>query len=824
MTRIIFFVAALLLAASNAGATQAETQAPAPSEQKPAPPAPPPPAQPPEPASQAPQPAPEEPAPSEPPAEDQAPGVDSAGKPIQELPWAVRRSRYDKGTRKGTYLHAIGNVEIEQNDGQRFFADEVQHWSDTGKVIAIGNVVASGPEHRIAADRLEYDSKTGTGTFFNAYGSASLGDRVEKSYFGTQEPDAYFYGVEISKIGPKRYRVRKGGFTSCVQPTPRWELVSTTATIELEEYAVLTNALLKVKGVPAFYLPIMYYPIQDDDRATGFLIPVYGASTVRGQSISNAFFWAINRSQDATILHDWFSKAGQGVGGEYRYVSGPQSQGEVSTYLLDGKEAVYGDFVQPARRSFDVRATATQAMPAGLTAQANVNFFSDIATQQLYQQNVYSASQRSRTISGRLSGSWGVHNTSASYESTDIFYGETNYSRYGAVPRLQYRFSNQQLGSAPVFVTLPIEFAGVLRRDVNTRTETDLDRGLNRIDLSPSVNVPFPKWSFLSVTSTATLHNTRYSERMIDTTGDGRLNEQAEEAVTRRYWQLGTRLVGPVLGKIWDTGNSRFKHVIEPSVDIQRLTSVDEEISAAIPRIEHSHFLITGTTNIRYGIANRLLRKRNDNPTVQARELLSVSLSQTRYSNPAARRTDYQGCPSCFYTAVELNYSPIQLEVTANPTERTSARLRLEYDSILGTLPSLNANGRAQLTRWVNVDAGWSQRSYITNPLASDRFINATTNVQEPTGRYGGRYSFFYDLRRSTLVENRFLAFYNAQCCGIAVEYQTYNYPVLGASLIPQDRRFNISFTLAGIGTFSNFLGAFGGGGTTGSSGYGRGY
>ena len=61
------------------------------------------------------------------------------------------------------------------------------------------------------------------------------------------------------------------------------------------------------------YLPIFYYPIQEDDRATGFLIPTYGTSTVRGQSLSNAFFWAIGRSQDATLYHDWFSKTGQGV-------------------------------------------------------------------------------------------------------------------------------------------------------------------------------------------------------------------------------------------------------------------------------------------------------------------------------------------------------------------------------------------------------------------------------------------------------------------------------------------------------------------------------
>ena len=53
-------------------------------------------------------------------------------------------------------------------------------------------------------------------------------------------------------------------------------------------------------------------------------------------------------------------------------------------------------------------------------------------------------------------------------------------------------------------------------------------------------------------------------------------------------------------------------------------------------------------------------------------------------------------------------------------------------------------------------------------------------------------------------------AYYNAQCCGVAVSYQSYNVAGYSAFVIPQDRRFNISFTLAGIGTFSNFFGAFG--------------
>ena len=98
---------------------------------------------------------------------------------------------------------------------------------------------------------------------------------------------------------------------------------------------MLKNAVLKVKDVPLFYLPAMYYPINKEDRSTGFLLPVYGTSTIRGTSFSNAFFWAINRSQDVTLMHDWFTRTGQGYGGEYRYVASAGSNGEFRMYRLN---------------------------------------------------------------------------------------------------------------------------------------------------------------------------------------------------------------------------------------------------------------------------------------------------------------------------------------------------------------------------------------------------------------------------------------------------------------------------------------------------------
>ena len=63
---------------------------------------------------------------------------------------------------------------------------------------------------------------------------------------------------------------------------------------------MLRNAVLQREGRAAVLPALMYYPINKDDRATGFLIPTYGSSSIRGQTISNAFFWAINRSQDAS--------------------------------------------------------------------------------------------------------------------------------------------------------------------------------------------------------------------------------------------------------------------------------------------------------------------------------------------------------------------------------------------------------------------------------------------------------------------------------------------------------------------------------------------
>ena len=104
---------------------------------------------------------------------------------------------------------------------------------------------------------------------------------------------------------------------------------------------------------------------------------------------------------------------------------------------------------------------------------------------------------------------------------------------------------------------------------------------------------------------------------------------------------------------------------------------------------------------------------------------------------------------------------------------------------------------------------GWSWRRLTETVL--DHTLNGSTTIKRANGRVGGTYSMDWDIERNTILQQRWIGFYSAQCCGFTIEYQTINYPTGLGFLVPQNRRFNFGFTLAGIGTFSNFMGAFGG-------------
>ncbi|MGH9385970.1 MAG: LPS-assembly protein LptD, partial [Vicinamibacterales bacterium] len=716
-------------------------------------------------------------------------------------------------------VRLMREVEIEgeagsPNAGQKIFADELELNTKTGELTARGSVVFATDTARISADSVVFNTETKRGTFHNASGIAQLGERGarSRSMFGTLEPDVYFYGSTIEKIGDDKYKITRGGFTTCVQPAPRWEIVSGSATVNLDDYVILRNAVIQVKHVPVFYLPVLYYPIQDDDRATGFLIPFWGTSTYRGQSISNAFFWAISRSQDATLVHDWYFSRGQGMGTEYRYLLAPSAQGNFRAYWLNEKSSVVNGVSSPERRSAEYKGGLSQGFPLGITGRVRVEYFTDVTVQQLYNNNFYDASRSTRTFGGGFSGAWKGLSLNSNYQRTEFFTSPTDSYVSGQAPGLSISYSGRRLGPLPIYASINAEGSNLLYIQKSALATQDLT--LAKVDLSPSLRAPLSTLPYLQVNTTLSYRTTYFSESLDAS------NKQVRDPVSRSYADLRADIVGPVVSRVFSPNNAladRLKHVIEPSLSVQRTTSIASE--GRIPTLVGGGYdtIVGGTTRYSYGFANRVLvRKtaRADEPAASApRELLNVSVRQSYYTDKRASQYDSSYSYGYLFRPASP-FSPISLAARGAPIVPVVVDFRLEYDPTLEAarhpLVGFGLNGTARFEQ-IDATVGWSRRAFGGGTAAqSADYLQTSANLRLLENRIGGNVSFNYDIARSSLIQQRWTGYYNAQCCGISFEFQSFNFAGSGLG-IPKDRRFNMSFTLAGIGSFSNFFGAFGG-------------
>ena len=708
------------------------------------------------------------------------------------------------------HLRFTGQVEQEWDGQTKFFAEQIDLFLDTSRLVASGNVVFQNPQGHVAADRVEFDLNNNTGTFHVASGVMPFGDAADRRQFGNQEADVYFWGETIEKLGDRQYRITRGGFTTCVQPTPRWDLETTSFVLNLDDYVVARNTVLRVKGVPVLYLPFVYYPIQDDDRATGFLLPTYGTSTLRGQAVSNAFFWAIGRSQDATFFHDWFTRAGQGAGVEYRYVAAAQSSGNVRFYRFAQQEAQYTDngvtTTLPASESFELTGSVNHAISRGVRARARLDYFSDVVSQQLYHQNVYQASRNSRVIEGSLTAAFGPTTTGVLYQRNELLSGSDSSYVYGSTPRVTTSVAPQRLFGSPVYASVNAEYAFLPNRSVTDGLVTS-DNSHSRLDISPMVRVPLSRLTFLSVNTSATYRATRYS-RSVGATGG-----TVGDPYLRQYMSLRSEVVGPVFTRIWDRPDSTFaerlKHVIEPAFTVDITSRIaDYAVTPVVGDV--SDFVVSGATRFTYGVTSRLFArgKAIGQGRGLTREFLTVGLQQTYYSNSesASYDTAYQ---SAYGYGRRLDLSPVALTARVSPTVAFDGNLRVEYDLSGRGLQMLSSGGSVNLSS-TSASVNYSHRRILAGQPADD-YLSGSTTLRWLDGRANGTYSLSWDIGRAYVVSQSVVGSYLAQCCGLQLEFQKFNYPEAFGFPIASDVRFNVGFILAGLGTFSNFFGALGG-------------
>ena len=74
----------------------------------------------------------------------------------------------------------LRNVQVTCNDMQ-LFADRAEVFSDSDRVRAWGNVLFVTSDNRISAERMEFNTRTKTGTFFIASGIANIANRGDRT-------------------------------------------------------------------------------------------------------------------------------------------------------------------------------------------------------------------------------------------------------------------------------------------------------------------------------------------------------------------------------------------------------------------------------------------------------------------------------------------------------------------------------------------------------------------------------------------------------------------------------------------------------------------
>ncbi|WP_339407089.1 LPS-assembly protein LptD [Pseudomonas helleri] len=130
-------------------------------------------------------------------------------------------------------------------------------------------------------------------------------------------------------------RLKDGTYTTCEPNSNAWQLKGNNITLNpATGFGTATNVTLRVKDIPIFYTPYIYFPI-DDRRQSGFLPPSFSSSTDTGFTLVTPYYFNLAPNYDATLYPRYMTKRGLLMEGEFRYLT-ESSEGQFgAAYLND---------------------------------------------------------------------------------------------------------------------------------------------------------------------------------------------------------------------------------------------------------------------------------------------------------------------------------------------------------------------------------------------------------------------------------------------------------------------------------------------------------
>ena len=677
-----------------------------------------------------------------------------------------------------SHFRATGFVDLQFGD-IRIQTDQIDVYTtlhedgtESKRIEASGNVVFLRGEERLAGEKLAMDLETGHGTFENA--------------MGYMQPGVFVEARRIERMSADTYRIEGGHFTSCSQPTPRWSFSASSATLQVDDHISAHNVIFRVKAVPALYIPYFMYPIQRDQRSTGFLMPHVGYSSIRGFNMGGGFFWAIGRSFDQTFYGDSYSLYGKGFGHEFRYMLKSPSRGSFRSYFIHRNGGGW---------EHDLNWNAVQMLPGHARATVYVQDSSTFNFNQQFQDNLDRALTRNRRSSISLQKTFFGLTAQALADSTDTIFDSTteNFIRRRHLPSVTLTQSPRKLGKK---LGLVLAFDSAAER----LQQGDQDRidDYKRFDVYPRLSRPF-SLSFLQVNPEVQYRYTHYDASL------GARNKLTGPPLDRQYFEGSLDLRGPTFSRVFSTPDNfyseRYKHVIGPEVNWTYRSKVED--FAAIPRFDY-YDVILGTNQLSYALVQRFYAKRpGRSGKLEAYEFFNWRVGQTYYVDIADGQNDFD--PNYSSAAFDASgnpshLSPIQSRMRFRPTTAFTTNFDIEYDVNFHTVKSLGLSTNYNGSRFVT-QAAWSRGKRLdpTQTLVNRNTIRGSAAFFVLPRRLTLQGSAAYDLFNKEMVQSTARLRYDVQCCGFIIETLQ--------SQFRKDRQYRFSIELANIGSIGSFTG-----------------
>lgn len=722
--------------------------------------------------------------------------------------------------RDGDVYIADGDVDVRYVD-MRLRADHVEYNSKTYDVLARGHVIFDYMTQHLEAPEGQYNVRSDQGVFLHVKGSISIARRPNPNILFSTNPIS-FESEEVDRLAEDRYVFKKAWLTVCMPNKPVWKFYSEHSTLKVDDKVVLVRANFRLLRVPLIYLPYASIPASPSVRQSGFLVPELSDNNVFGFVIGDSYYWAPTDWMDTEIGAQSLSKRGWAQSVDIRAVPDTSTNFAVRYYGVEDR-GIPG--VVAPEGGNQAHVLFTDNLGGGWRAVADLDYLSSLtfrlAFSTTFNEATASELHQSAFLTKNFNGfslNFGAIDYRDYLSAGNELLGQPETSiTLRSAPEARFASADRPFwGSWPVYFGLDSVVGAMHRSD----TLIDTGQFVERSELAPRVTVPLRWGSWFGITSTAGYRITDYGEQLANPEhleslrfpqGEGIVVDQA---LLRTDGEFGIEMRPPALERTWDRGKIKWKHVIEPKIDYNFVTGINDFRSVILFDQDDT---ITDTSEIETSLTQRLFRKTADG---QAEEFLTWRLAAKYYFDPTFGGALVPGQRNVFAATDSITpfafvdeprrWSPIVSIAKMRFNPRYDIQLETDYDSdtnklaALGLITTLHPYQQSffSLSQFkLNTDSillGCSQGEVTCQGLQDQIRLTAGWGQMNRKG-WNTAVLIAYDTIEHEFQYEAVQASYNGSCCGISFEYRRV---FLGA--LSNDNEFRASLLIANIGTFGN--------------------